>query len=65
MKTGKISFKNIKDILSRDEMKSVMAGSGGEGCGNCNSQYGVIACSTGPVTGTCFCAGAFGNPPCS
>jgi hypothetical protein len=28
MKTEKMSFKNIKDVLSRDEMKMVMAGSG-------------------------------------
>lgn len=31
MKTEKMSFKNIKDVLSRDEMKGIMAGSGG--CG--------------------------------
>lgn len=28
MKTQKISLANIKDVLSRDEMKSIMAGSG-------------------------------------
>jgi hypothetical protein len=28
MKTQKISFSNIKDVLSRDEMKNIMAGSG-------------------------------------
>lgn len=28
MKAEKMSFKNIKDVLSRDEMKAVMAGSG-------------------------------------
>ncbi len=28
MKTEKMSFKNIKDVLSRDEMKKIMAGSG-------------------------------------
>ncbi|MCW5909669.1 MAG: hypothetical protein KIT62_01285 [Cyclobacteriaceae bacterium] len=34
MKTEKMSFRNIKDVLSRDEMKSIMAGSGGGGtCG--------------------------------
>ena len=27
MKTEKMSFKNIKDVLSRDEMKEIMAGS--------------------------------------
>ncbi len=34
MKTEKMSFKNIKDVLSRDEMKEIMAGSG-ESCGLC------------------------------
>ena len=28
MKTEKMSFKNIKDVLNRDEMKMIMAGSG-------------------------------------
>ena len=32
MKTEKMNFKNIKDVLSRDEMKEIMAGSG-ESCG--------------------------------
>jgi hypothetical protein len=32
MKTEKMSLKNIKDVLSRDEMKVVMAGSNGS-CG--------------------------------
>ena len=27
MKTEKMSFKNIKDVLSREEMKEIMAGS--------------------------------------
>jgi hypothetical protein len=29
MKKEKMSFKNIKDVLGRDEMKKIMAGSGG------------------------------------
>lgn len=32
MKTLKMNFKNIKSVLSRDEMKKVMAGSNGGGC---------------------------------
>ncbi len=43
MKTEKMSFKTIKDVLSRDEMKMIMAGSG-EGCGMCMITVGV----TGP-----------------
>lgn len=35
MKTEKMSFKNIKDVLSRDEMKGIMAGSGGCYNGGC------------------------------
>jgi hypothetical protein len=29
MKSKKLNFKNIKDILSRAEMEKIMAGSGG------------------------------------
>lgn len=36
MKTQKMSFSNIKDELSRDEMKKIMAGSG-EPCGHYES----------------------------
>jgi len=32
MRTEKLSLKNIKNVLSRSEMKRVMAGSGGGGC---------------------------------
>jgi len=32
MKTEKMSFKNIKDVLSRSEMKMIMAGSAAIGC---------------------------------
>jgi hypothetical protein len=50
MKTEKMSFKNIKDLLTRDEIKAIVAGSGsgsGSGC--------VIRCNqdtqdTKPVT---------------
>ena len=37
MKTEKMSFKNVKDILSRDEMKKIMAGSGD------------LTCTSGPI----------------
>jgi hypothetical protein len=32
MKKEKLSLKGIKNVLSRDEMKMIMAGSGGGGC---------------------------------
>ncbi len=53
MKTERMSFNNIKDVLSRDEMKKIMAGSGEAGCGNCKGTS--TACAAGPVTGTCIC----------
>ena len=58
MKTKKMSFKNIKDVLSREEMKKIMAGSGGGGaCGTCTGHGGTTEdCATGPVTGVCFCS---------
>ena len=37
MKTEKMSFKNIKDVLSRDEMKKIMAGSGSSTCSRFDS----------------------------
>jgi hypothetical protein len=37
MKKEKISFNSIKDVLSRDEMRLIMAGSGLEQCGLCFS----------------------------
>ena len=66
MKTEKMSFKNIKDVLSRDEMKSIMAGSdGGGGGGSCSSCYaGGVAyhCefTSTPSGGFCSCS-AGGN----
>ena len=63
MKTEKMSFKNIKDVLSRDEMKEIMAGSeGGGSCGLCviegvniwfycsMSRFGCY-CGVNPCTG--------------
>lgn len=64
MKAKKMSFKNIQDVLSRDEMKEIMAGSG-FGCqwGSCSSggqrfghwvsSYCYISCTAG--TGTIVC----------
>jgi hypothetical protein len=48
MKTEKMSFKNIKDVLSRDEMKMIMAGSGSCSChctgsGNVGAWTGIYA----------------------
>ncbi len=40
MKTRKISLADIQGKLSRAEMKNIMAGSGGQGCGTC----GVVGC---------------------
>ncbi|MFI5139574.1 MAG: hypothetical protein ACHQIM_17270 [Sphingobacteriales bacterium] len=34
MKTEKMSLKSIKNVLSRAEMKKIMAGSGGDTCGS-------------------------------
>jgi hypothetical protein len=59
MKIEKFSFGKIKDILSRDEMKQIMAGSGGGGsCGRCaNPHGGSTSCYAGtPGTGcACMC----------
>jgi hypothetical protein len=46
MKTEKMSFKNIKDVLSRDEMKSIMAGSGCDILCYCDSYLVGRVCST-------------------
>jgi len=51
MKTEKMSFKNIKDVLSRDEMKGIMAGSG-SGCGTCAAS--ITACYSHASFG-CIC----------
>lgn len=63
MKTQKLSFKNIKDELSRDEMKEIMAGSGnGYGIFICCSQYidpfianRVSSCCYINYSGTIYC----------
>lgn len=42
MKTEKLDLKSIRNVLSRAEMKKIMAGSGG-GC-SCNT-YPAVCCS--------------------
>jgi len=59
MKTEKLSLKGIKNVLSRAEMKKIMAGSGSDGCGNgCYSDAycpfcGRCVSSFGTSFGTC------------
>jgi hypothetical protein len=56
MKTEKMSFKNIKDVLSRDEMKGIMAGSGSGGrCGICLGAPGGGYCHRSGSGGSCKC----------
>jgi hypothetical protein len=55
-----MSLKNIKDVLNRDEMKEIMAGSGGGSCGVCqvrsgNSTY-TFGCSFDGGF-NCICSG--------
>lgn len=54
MKTGLI-FKDIKNILSRDDMKTIVAGCGGGGaCTNCSKGVSY-ACGTNPLNNKCSC----------
>lgn len=55
MKTKKMSFKNIKDALSRDEMKEIMAGSGccGNQCKTCCQGNQVEYCANW-VSSCCY-----------
>lgn len=70
MKTEKMSLEKMKnvlgDLLSRDEMKEIMAGSGGGGqiCGICVNEVTSQGyyCYTGGTFGGCNCAGVGG--PC-
>ena len=48
MKKQKISFSSIKDVLNRDEMRSIMAGSG-------SSQCSTSTCSNSNGTTTNYC----------
>lgn len=53
-----MSFKNIKGILNRNEMKMIMAGSdNGQGCGSCADKQGSYSCSGV----NCACPSATGN----
>lgn len=46
MKTKKMSLASIKDVLSREEMKNIMAGSGpGDQCGICFGPGGSATCA--------------------
>lgn len=57
MEKTKFSLSNIQDVLSRDEMREIMAGSDEECTSRtCDTQYGKVNCSNGPVTGVCFCS---------
>jgi len=60
MKTQKMSFKNIKDVLSRDEMKEIMAGSGGSGNGGCSVS---ICFSCVQTAANSSCAVYYGSNP--
>jgi hypothetical protein len=61
MKTKKISLGTIKDVLSRDEMKGIMAGSGLNVCGGCQNSSGQWAyCVKGGNLTTCTCMPAPG-----
>ncbi len=54
MMTEKLSFKNIKDVLSRDEMKKVMAGECNvQICFNCVQTAAYITCLEGPLYSEC------------
>jgi len=48
MKTEKLNFKSIKNVLSKAEMKKIMAGSGGNGSG-CYVSAGPGGCPNGGI----------------
>lgn len=60
MKKKKVSFNNIKDVLSRTEMKNIMAGSGTQQC-NClycemsNGGLNLYASSCSASYPTAYC----------
>jgi hypothetical protein len=62
MKTEKMSFKNIKDVLSRDEMMKIMAGSGGGLCGRCDTGRGMDFCYNNNGWCLCYVASGPGRP---
>jgi hypothetical protein len=61
MKTQKMSLGNIKDVLSRDEMREIMAGSiGGYYCRSCCNgsvlcTYWVSSCCGLASNGNIYC----------
>jgi hypothetical protein len=65
MKIKKMNFENIKGMLSRDEMKKIMAGSGSQ-CGvvcsdlfSCDLPGGYTGhCHISAANGNCYCVGA-------
>jgi hypothetical protein len=59
MKTEKLSLKSIKNVLSRAEMKKIMAGSSGD-CqlGLCNDDGSSYSCAAG-----CQCAEFISGQP--
>jgi hypothetical protein len=66
MKKEKMSIENMKNVLShvlsREEMKEVMAGSGSTSCGTCMDQYDLgTACSTPGGNNTCVCRSGISN----
>jgi hypothetical protein len=52
MKAKKMSFQNIKDVLSRDEMKEIMAGSGYP-CRHCCQGNLILYCANW-VSSCCY-----------
>ncbi|UEG51469.1 hypothetical protein LLH06_10835 [Mucilaginibacter daejeonensis] len=59
----KLSLKNIQNVLSNQEMKKIMAGSGGGiSCGSCNSHPGYTCAdqNNGFSDHVCMC-GAVSN----
>lgn len=65
MKTTKINFSNISNELSREEMKNIMAGSGGCIVGGCLVEY-MCCCRDGRkfCTDNCFAHCCAGDPLC-
>lgn len=58
----KISLKDIKESMSRSEMKTIMAGSssGGQNYG-CGQPCGAVTCAFTPNCPHCTFVGGFGN----
>ena len=54
-KSIKLSFENTQEVLSRDEMRQIVAGSGSTSCGTCTPSYPNVGppetCYTDPTLG--------------